>query len=234
MAVRVSRLVVVLFALSVLAACPAMDELLRDDPSGQSESRVASGLREALRLGTERASGRTGRTDGYLGNELIRIPLPEQLQSAGNRLRGLGLGRQVDELEVAMNRAAELAAREAASVFADAIRRMRPADVYAVFNGGPDAATRYLRQSSEAVLKQRYQPIVAERLERVNGYSVYQDIVSRWNRLPLVEPITSDLESYVTDLALDGLFTVLAEEEQRIRDDPAARTTQLLRDVFGG
>lgn len=234
MSVQLSRLLLVLVSLCVLTACPALEELTREGQSGPNESRVAAGLREALRVGTERASERTGRADGYLGNELIRIPLPERLQTAGSQLRRVGLGRQVDELEVAMNRAAELAAREAGSVFADAIRRMQPADVYAVFNGGPDAATRYLRQSAEAVLKQRYQPIVADRLEGVNGYAVYQDIVARWNRLPLVEPLEFDLEDYVTERALDGIFTVLAEEEQRIRQDPVARTTQLLRDVFGG
>ncbi|MCC5809771.1 MAG: DUF4197 domain-containing protein [Ectothiorhodospiraceae bacterium] len=198
------------------------------------DSRVEAALREALRVGTDRTVAQTNRVDGYLADEAIRIALPQELQSASGRLRQLGLGRQVDELEVAMNRAAEQAAAEARAIFVNAISDMRPRDVQAVFTGGPDAATRYLRGQSESELRERYRPIVASRLNAVNGYDYYRQLTQAWNRLPLVQPLQTDLDAYVTEQALDGLFTVLAREEERIREDPVARTTQLLRDVFGG
>ena len=219
-----------------LSACVLLETQEAGDRNGadSGESRIAAGLREALRVGSERAVERTNRRDGYLGNALIRIPLPEEMRSAASGLRRAGLGRQVEELEVAMNRAAEQAAAEAVTVFGGSISRMRPADVYAVFNGGPTAATGYLRQDAEEQLRSRYRPIVAERLEAVRGYELYREVATTWNRLPLVQPLTVDLDAYVTERALDGLFTVLAEEEQRIREDPVARSTALLRDVFGG
>jgi len=204
-----------------------------DGSGAEGESTVASGLREALSVGTRRAVERTSKVDGYLANELIRIGLPPELESVTGRMRQLGLGGQVDNLEKAMNRAAEQAASEATSIFAGAIRNMRPADVYAVLNGGQDAATGYLRSQSEAALRERYGPVVRRQLNSVDAYGYYQTIANTWNALPLVQPLDVDLEDHVTDQALAGLFTVLAEEEARIRQDPVARSTDLLRRVFG-
>ncbi|MCC5858745.1 MAG: DUF4197 domain-containing protein [Ectothiorhodospiraceae bacterium] len=230
---RITRILpILLVLLSGCVTLPSQQEAA-GDPDRSGDHRVAEALREALRLGTERTVERTHRVDGYLANEAIRIALPEELQSASSRLRQLGLGAQVDALELAMNRAAEQAAEEARAIFVDAIASMRPGDVQAVFTGGPDAATRYLRNQSEDSLRARYEPIVASRLESVNGYAHYQQLARAWNRLPLVEPLTVDLDRYVTEQALDGLFTVLAEEERRIREDPMSRTTDLLREIFG-
>lgn len=227
-------LLVLILALSGCVLLPTQDGDRGTRAAGNGEDRVEAALREALRVGTGRTVSQTNRVDGYLANEAIRIALPQELQSANSRLRQLGLGRQVDALEVAMNRAAEQAAGEARAIFVNAISEMRPRDVQAVFTGGPDAATRYLRNQSESELRERYRPIVASRLNAVDGYEYYRQIAQAWNRLPLVQPLTTDLDDYVTEQALDGLFTVLAREEQRIREDPVARTTQLLRDVFGG
>jgi hypothetical protein len=229
-----SRLLLTIALIFGTTSCAVLDDLARTSQPGTqpSEARIAEGLREALRVGSSRASDRVGRLDGYLGNELIKIALPDSVQQAAVQLRRVGLGRQVDELELAMNRAAESAAREAVDVFADAIGRMRPTDVYAVFRGDEDAATRYLRTTSESVLRERYQPIVGEHLERVQGMALYREIATTWNRLPRVQPLDVDLDRHVTEQALDGLFLVLAEEERRIRTDPAARTTRLLREVF--
>ncbi len=217
-----------------LTGCALLEELPGDlRGNGTDEARVAAALREALAVGSERASERAGRLDGYLGNAMIRIVLPHEVQRTASRLRMIGLGREVDELEVAMNRAAEAAAGEAVAVFRNVISGMRPADVFAVLNGPDDAATTYLRQQSENVLRQRYQPIVTHHLGQVRATELYVELARRYNQLPLVDPITVDLDDYVTGRALDGLFTLLAEEEQRIRNDPVARTTQLLREVFG-
>jgi hypothetical protein len=230
-----ASLLLIVTGLGLSSSCAVLEEIAAGDGSapGSGEARIAEGLREALRVGSERAARQVGQTDGYRGNARIRIPLPESMQSVAAGLRRVGLGRQVDELELAMNRAAESAAHEAVNVFAGAIRQMRPADVQAVFTGGEDAATRYLRASSGETLKTRYRPIVTEHLERVQGMDLYRDIVTTWNRLPGVQPLTVDLDEYVTDRALDGLFQILADEERRIREDPVARTTQLLREVFG-
>nr|WP_091644033.1 DUF4197 domain-containing protein [Aquisalimonas asiatica] len=205
----------------------------RDDSAEEGDDRVAAALRDALRVGTERTVDRTAREDGYLGNADIRIPLPDQFDAAASQLQRVGLGGQVDALERSMNRAAEQAASEAASVFAGAIREMRPADVHAVLNGGSDAATRYLRDQSESELRERYQPVVREQMDAAGVYRVYQPLRDSYNQMPLLPRLDLDLDRYVTDQALDGLFTVLAEEEARIRADPAARTTELLRDIFG-
>jgi len=220
----------------LLVSCAMLEEVATTDRATghTSEARIAEGLREALCVGTERASDRVSQVDGYLANELIRIPLPETMRNAAGQMRRVGLGRQVDRLEVAMNRAAETAASEAVAVFTAAIRQMQPPDVYAIFQGGNDAATRYLRQTSEAALRQRYQPIVAEHLQRVEGLDLYREIATTWNQLPMVQPLEVDLDRHVTDRALDGLFSILAEEERRIREDPIARTTAILREVFGG
>lgn len=231
------RLLAVVLAAVLAAGCSGFDlpvpTLDRNDPAEEEDGRVAAALREALRVGTERTVDRTAREDGYLGNADIRIPLPEQFDSAAAQLQRIGLGGRVDALERSMNRAAEQAASEAASVFVDAIRGMRPADVHAVLDGGSDAATHYLREQSEAELRERYQPIVREQMDTAGVYRVYQPLRDGYNQLPLLPRLELDLDRYVTDQALDGLFTVLAEEEERIRADPAARTTALLRDVFG-
>lgn len=229
-----ARLITLLIVTLHLGGCALLDELPGDTHTqSDNESRVAAALREALVVGSERASERASRVDGYLANALIRIALPAEIQRTASRLRTLGMGRQVDELEVAMNRAAEAAATEAVEVFRAVVANMRPADVYAVLNGGDNAATTYLRRNSEHVLRQRYQPIVSHHLAQVRATELYADLARRYNQLPLVDPITVDLDDHVTRHALDGLFVLLAEEEQRIRTDPVARTTQLLRDVFG-
>lgn len=232
---RLSRVLPLLFLTLLLTACAGL-ELPRDLPFGRDandDDRGAEAIREALRVGTERTVDRTGREDGYLGNAMIRIGLPEEFRSAADRLRSFGLGGQVDDLERRMNRAAEAAATEATPIFANAIRDMRPADVFAVIRGEDDAATRYLRDQSEDTLRERYEPVVQKHLGEAGVYRVYQPLRDSYNRLPGLPALDLDLDRYVTDRALDGLFAVLAEEEGRIREDPAARTTQLLREYFG-
>lgn len=226
----------VLLGALLMTSCAVLDEMAGSAGPGGESSRgqIAEGLREALMVATRRASDNVSRPGGYLDNQEIRIPLPPALQNAADQLRRFGLSRQIDDLQRTMNRAAEAAAEQAVPVFADSIRQMSPSDVLAVFNGGDDAATRYLRSSSENQLRQRYQPIVAERLQQVQGLALYRDIAASWNRLPGVEPLEADLDTFLTEKALDGLFSVIAAEEQRIRNDPVARTTEILRQVFGG
>jgi Protein of unknown function (DUF4197) len=205
-----------------------------EKPRGLDEQTVTAGLKEALKVGTTRTVSATSAEGGYLGNALIRIALPEQLNSAASTLRDAGLGQYMDELEVGMNRAAELAAVEAADVFWNAITQMSVADAFSILNGNGTAATDYFRGKTSATLEQRFQPIVTGAMSEVGVANLYTRTLDIYNRIPLVEkPQIVNIEDYVTDRALFGLFTVLGQEEQKIRSDPIARTTDLLRRVFG-
>ena len=200
----------------------------------ESDARtVAAGLREALRVGTERSVATTSRTDGFFGNSLIRIALPDELRTAARGLRAVGLGGQVDELELSMNRAAERAAGEATPVFVDAIAGLSITDAYAILRGNERAATDYFEAQTREPLAQRFAPIVDASMQQVGLVQLYDRVVGQIAALPLVSAPAVDLREYVTDRALAGLFSVLAQEERRIREDPAARSTALLRQVFG-
>jgi hypothetical protein len=198
------------------------------------ERTVAAGLREALRVGTERSVASTSRSGGYLQNPLIRIEPPEQLAPMLRGLRAVGFARQVDELEVAMNRAAERAAGEALDVFVGAIGRMTISDALGILRGGDTAATDYFQDRTSDALVARFTPIVDQKMQEVGLYRIYQDLGRAYAALPLATKPSLDLRAHVTDRAVAGLFTVLAQEETRIRQDPAARSTELLRKVFAG
>ena len=198
------------------------------------EQTVAAGLREALRVATDRTVVSTSKLDGFLGNALIRIVMPEQFEVAAKTLRAVGFGKQVDELEIGMNRAAERAAGEATEVFLNAITQMTLEDAFSILNGGDNAVTNYFRSHTEESLHERFKPIVTEKMSEIGLYKVYNGLTDYYNKLPLVTTPALDLDEYVTQQALNGLFTVLGQEEKRIRTDPLARTTDLLRRVFGG
>ena len=202
-------------------------------PGGGDSSRVAAGLREALKVGTERATGRTSTVDGFLGNTLIRIGTPSELRTMATALRTVGFGAQVDQLEVAMNRAAEQASGEARSVFWNAVSSMTLTDAVGILNGGDTAATQYFQRRTSDTLRTRFRPIVEQKMGEVGLYQTYKSLSDAYNAMPFVTAPAVDLEQYVTDQALSGLFTVLGEEETRIRRDPVARSSELLREVFG-
>jgi hypothetical protein len=184
-------------------------------------------------VGTENAVRRTSRLDGFLANDAIRIRLPESIEPMTDALRAVGFRAQVDELEVGMNRAAERAAGEAAEVFLDALSRMTIDDARAILQGSDTAATEYFRRNTSDALRARFEPIVTEKMQTVGLARLYDGMVASYRALPIPKQEAPRLEGWVTDRALDGLFTVLGEEEQRIRTDPAARVTDLLRTVFG-
>ena len=227
-------------ALLLLSGCAGLDPSLLDavlQGTGTragtlDEATVARGLREALRVGTERSVASTSRSNGFLLNRLIRIRPPEELEPMLRGLRAVGFARQVDELETAMNRAAERAAGEATDVFVGAIARMTIADALGILRGGDTAATDYFRAQTSAALVARFSPIVDEKMREVGLYRIYQELGAAYAALPLARKPSLDLRAHVTDRAVGGLFTVLAQEETRIRQDPAARTTELLRRVF--
>lgn len=197
-----------------------------------SESTVAAGLREALQVGSQRASGTLAKTGGFSDNPVLRIVVPPDLDNAARLMRKVGFGRYVDELELAMNRSAERAVGEAVPVFWSAIRAMSIKDAYDILRGPRDAATQYFRVRTSRSLEARFQPIVRQGMEQVGLYQRYAELKDRYSRIPFSKPAAPDLEGYITDKAMDGLFVKLAEEEARIRENPVARTTELLRKVF--
>lgn len=233
------RLSVLLVLVGLLGGgCSAIDPAVVEQILGGSSSApldeptVARGLKEALEIGTSRAVARISRTDGYWANELIRIELPRELQNMADLLRQIGFGRQVDELELAMNRAAEQAAGEAVEVFAGALRSMSIADAWGILRGGDSAATDYFRARTWTQLESRFQPIVERKMDQVGLARQYERLAARYNAIPLVTKPAVDLDDYLVERTLDGLFHELAEEEAKIRRDPIARTTELLRKVF--
>jgi len=218
----------------------ALDSILQGAglPTGAGRldtNTIVAGLRDALRVSTGEAVQQTSALNGFLGNELIRVRLPESIDPMVRTLRAIGFGRKIDELDVAMNRAAEKAAGEATDVFLDSIRQMTFSDARSILNGGDTAATDYFRRTSSAALRSRFEPIVAEKVQSVGLAQLYSGLVDRYRLLPIPgKQPAPELDSYVTDQALDGLFTVLGQEETRIRTDPAARVNELLKTVFGG
>ena len=222
----------------LLAGCETLDQGAAalgalGGGQGLSGDTIIAGLREALSVGTRNTVSQTSRAGGYSQNPAIRIPMPEKLQGVASTLRKVGLGAQVDEFENRMNAAAESAAAEAAPVFVDAIRGMTFEDARGILKGGNTAATEFFQRKTSDDLRRRYAPIVTAQMQQLGVVRQYDDLIGRYNSIPLVSKKTLKIEDYVTDQALKGLFLVLGEEEKKIRQDPAARTTELLRQVFG-
>jgi len=227
------RLVVVVAA-ALWVACASSGGSMSDLLSGASgEGNVVAGLKQALEVGTRNAVALTSRTNGFLDNPLIRIRLPGALDKMASGLRVVGFGAQVDELEVAMNRAAEQAAGEATEVFWQGIRQMTFSDAVGILDGGDTAATEYFERTTRGTLRARFEPIVSQKMDTVGVVKSYDQLVGRYEAIPFTQKPSLDLRGYVTDKALDGLFAVLGQEERKIRTDPAARVTPLLRQVFG-
>jgi hypothetical protein len=198
-----------------------------------SDEKVASGLKEALQVGTENAVKVTGKPDGYFKNEAIKILMPEKLRSLEKGLRAVGYGPRVDEFVLSMNRAAERAAPEAKSIFWDAIKQMTFDDAGKIFSGGDTAATDFFREKTSEKLATAFRPIVEKAMNEVGATRQYKELVGQARSIPFLRTQALDIDEYVVGKALDGLFYVLGEEEKKIRKNPAARVTSLLKEVFG-
>ncbi len=201
--------------------------------SGLTDEEIGGGLREALRVGTERAVGQVGSLDGYNLDPDIHIPLPGALQDVQSVLKTVGMSSLADDLEVRLNRAAEMAAPEAKQLFSDAITDMTLEDVQAIYNGPDDAATRYFKDKMTPSLAQRMEPIVDASLADVGAIQSLDTMMAQYATIPFAPDAKADLNSYVVQQAMDGIFYYVAKEEAAIRNDPAARTTELLQSVFG-
>ena len=202
--------------------------------SALGDSEIVSGLKEALANGVETAIKTLGKSDGFMGNSLVKIPMPDSLLLIEKTARGLGQGQYVDDFVGTMNHAAEEAVPEAAELLADAIRNMSVEDATKILNGPDDAATEYFRKVSGEQLAQRFKPIVEKATNQAGVTSAYKGLTANAGSLlgGFVSQESLDVDKYVTDKALDGLFKYIAIEEKRIRENPLARSTDLLKKVF--
>jgi hypothetical protein len=227
------------FAMVMLLVVPAsaqLDRLLQGlgagRPGGLSDVKVASGLKEALQVGTENAVKVTGRTDGYFGNAAIKILMPKNLQTMEKGLRMVGYGPQVDEFVLSMNRAAERAAPAAKQIFWGAIGEMTFDDARKILAGPDTAATDYFKVKTTDKLTAAFKPVVDRAMNEVGVTRQYKELVGRAQMVPFAKTESLDIDRYVVGKSLDGLFHVVGEEERKIRTNPAARTTELLKEVF--
>ncbi|MEJ8801501.1 DUF4197 domain-containing protein [Pontibacter sp. H249] len=197
-----------------------------------TQSEVASGLKQALEVGIKNGANQASQTDGYYKNSLIRIPFPKDVQRVDNTLRQVGLGNEVDKFILTLNRGAEDAAKSAVPIFVSAIKQMTIQDAWGILKGDKNAATQYLKRTTSQQLYNTFNPIMVQSLEKTNATKYYADLVNQYNKIPLVQKVNPDLDDYATHKAIDGLFILVAQEEANIRENPIARTTELLRRVF--
>ena len=201
--------------------------------SGLSDVKIGSGLKEALKVGTENTVSLTGRRDGYLLNEAIKILMPKTLRKLEKPLRMVGYGSQIDEFVLSMNRAAELAAPFAKEIFWDAVAQMTFEDARKILAGGDTAATDYFKAKTTDKLVTAFRPVVEKSMNQVGVTRKYKELVGRYEAIPFSKSVAFDPDQYVVGKAMDGLFYVLGQEEKKIRKNPAARVTNLLKEVFG-
>jgi hypothetical protein len=201
--------------------------------AGLDDSTIASGLKDALSVGTKNAVSLLSKLNGYFGNEAIKILLPDKIQKGAELAAKLGFQKQVDEFILTMNRAAEKAAPKAAAYFADAIKGMSIEDARKILSGGDTAATEYFKSKTSSKLYDEFKPSVTESMNQVGVTRAYNDMMGKVPAVPFVKSESVDLDHYVTTKALDGLFYTVGQEEKKIRTNPVARTTDLLKKVFG-
>jgi hypothetical protein len=200
---------------------------------GFTEGEAAEGIKEALIKGTGEGVNMVSVIDGYFKNPEIKIPFPPEAANIESKLRSVGLGSQVDKAILSINRAAEDAAGEAKPIFVAAIQGLTIRDAIGIVRGQNNAATQYLQRTTSLQLKTKFQPVIKNSLDKVDATRYWTELINTYNKIPLVQKMNPDLAGYVTDKAIEGLFVMIAREELKIRKDPLARTTELLKKVFG-
>lgn len=208
-------------------------KLLNSKTKGLTEKDAADGIKEALVNGTGESVKLVSVADGYWANPEIKIPFPAEAKEMESKLRAIGMSKKVDEFNVSMNRAAEKAANEAKPIFIAAIKGMTVRDAINIVKGSENAATTYLKNTTSPELVAKFQPIIKTSLDDVNATKYWSDLIILYNKIPMVKKMNPDLPQYVTAKAIDGLFVMIAKEELKIRKDPMARTSELLKRVFG-
>lgn len=229
----------ILFAL--LFASSSCDTLAQMDGSNSatnnngtpSNTEINSGIKQALQIGLEDGVKQVSAVNGYFKNPLIKIMFPPNAIKVENTLRDIGLGSLCDKVELSLNRAAEDAAKQATPIFLNALKQMTLGDAMNILTGSDTAATAYFKKTTASQLTAQFSPIIAKSLDQANATKYWSDVTTRYNKIPFVKPVQTDLTAYVTQQAINGLFVVIGQKEKQIRENLGARTTPLLQKVFG-
>jgi Protein of unknown function (DUF4197) len=238
----VIRILMLVLVASLVLANPAraqLDKMLKGlsgsmgAGGGLSDAKIGAGLQEALKVGTVNAVLQTGKIDGFFANQAIKILMPKSLQAMEQPLRFVGFGPKIDEFVLGMNRAAEKAVPFAKDIFWDAIGQMTFDDARKILNGRDTAATDYFKAKTSKKLHAAFRPTVETVMNDVGVNRQYNELIGKYQSVPFAKNVTFDVNQYVTEKATDGLFFVVGEEEKKIRTNPTARVTDLLKDVFG-
>ncbi len=229
----------VILAIFLMTGCAEMQQVLTNVASdyvsgntGGSSINIAGGLKEALNNGIAKQVTQLTQTDGFYNNSLVRISLPDELKVVEQALRNIGLGSLADQGIKALNTAASDAVKEATPIFVNAVSTLTFSDAQAILMGSQDAATQYLQRTTSQQLYQKFFPVVKNSFSKVGADAIWKEIITKYNAIPLVNPINPDLNDYVTNKALEGVFKMIAIEEKNIRTDVNARTSTLLKQVF--
>ena len=219
-------------------ACTTLQQTAGSFPSATtgtnpSQSQIVDGLKQALTIGAQNSTNRLSAVDGFFADAAIKILMPPEVQQVEKTLRQFGLGSLVDKTILSLNRAAEDAAKSATPIFTDAIKQMTITDALGILQGGDFAATNYFKEKTTASLTATFKPVISQSLNKVDATKYWSDMFSAYNKFA-TKKVPTDLSAYVTQKAIDGIFHEVALEEQKIRKDPAARVTDLLKKVFGG
>jgi len=229
------RKIILILVIFQLTACAELQQVVNTFPQGNiglSNADIAAGLRQALDNGIDKQVSKLTKTDGFYRNELVKILLPQELQKVDKTLRDIGLGNLADEGLRVLNRAAEDAVKEATPIFVNAVRQITFTDAKNILVGADNAATQYLSNKTTNELYGRFNPVISNSLDKVGATQVWNNIITQYNAIPLTANVNPDLADYVTQEALKGVFNMIAVEEKEIRNNFAARTTDLLRRVF--
>jgi hypothetical protein len=200
---------------------------------GLSNDDIVAGLKEALQVGINKGADSASKVDGYFKNNLIKILFPPEAQRVETALRKIGMGAEVDKFVLALNRGAEDAAKEAKPIFINAIFSMTFTDALSILKGEKNAATNYLKRTTTEQLITAFSPVMEKALQKTQATKYYTDLATTYNKLPFTQKVNPDLKQYATQKAIDGLFVLVEQEEARIRENPLARTSDILKRVFG-
>lgn len=232
----------IIASIFILASCAGLGSINLPSSLGSlmgggskqlDEKTIIAGLKEALQVGTENAVKYLSKNNGYFKNADVFIPLPDDLKDVDKALRAIGFGKKMDEFIEDMNHAAEKAAEKAADIFINAIKQMTLSDARNILFGDDTEATQYFEGKTRNELYSLFFPVIKNTLDKLGVTKLYKTLLDAYNKIPLLKKKNYDIDKYATNLALDGLFYMLGEEEKKIRKDPAARVTELLRTVFG-
>lgn len=229
----------ILLSFFLLFGCTAQGQIFKQakDVLGGgtafTKEEAANALKQALEQGTSKGVDILSQVDGYYKNPQIKIPFPPEAQAVESKLRAIGLGNQVDQAVESLNRAAEDAANEAKDIFIAAIKSLTINDAINIVRGDKDAATQFLERETTQSLEGKFSPIIESSLQKVNATKYWGDVMGTYNKVPFVKKVETDLTAYVTAKAIDGLFVMIAQEELNIRENASARTSELLKKVFG-